>query len=178
MEVLEWVYKSIKLSDIVFAKDRNGNWLHKKWCCLQYYDKIDGCPRFDKCENEKLLLEIAEEPFFIIGAKCNYKKYLEDMRERFWDWSDRKLRIPYLWETRINNLIEKRCFNFIKDAERNKIFDLFYMNRPEIHGVFVIATMLRLGYEIELKPKNIVWKIYLIGKRKGGLIEKSLLEYI
>ncbi len=179
MKVIDVVVKQINKSDIVFAKDRKGNWLHKNWCCLQYYEKFDGCPNVEKCMDEDLLENIADEPFIIVGFKCDYLNYLKIMRKTFPDWSERKIRIPYLWERRINKKLERKCNEVINYYARALgKFDLFYMNRPEIHGVFVIATMLRLGYEIELKPRNIVWKIYLIGKRKKGMIQKNVWEYL
>ena len=57
------------------------------------------------------------------------------------------------------------------------IYGLNYMIRPEQYGVFVIATMIKLGYEIEAKPKDIVWKINLIGKEEFNPRQKKLGEY-
>jgi len=176
MKIIEIVVREIEVNDIVFCRDRKGNWLHKNWCALPYYDKF-GCPNLDRCKNEPLLLDEYDEPFIIIGFKCDYFDYLDKMRTSFPDWSERKIRIPYLWQKRIDRLLQEKTKEVIYDYNKKGVFDLSYMKRPEINGVFVIATMIRLGYEIELKPKKIIWKIYLVGRRIKGNIQKNIMEF-
>jgi len=82
MKVLDIHIIPVERKDIVLAMDRKGNWLHKKWCQLTYYEK-EGCPTFDKCKDEPLIYDVYEEPFTFVCMKLNYKKYLEDMRKQF-----------------------------------------------------------------------------------------------
>ena len=51
MEVLDIHIIPVERKDIVLAMDRKGNWLHKDWCQLKYYEK-EGCPTFDKCKDD------------------------------------------------------------------------------------------------------------------------------
>ena len=175
MDIIKFVVKEVFKEDIIEARDRKGNWLHLNWCRLQYYDKFEGCPK--NCDNSFIYDELIGSPYIIVGAKCDYKKYLDEMRTKFDDWSERKLRIPYLWQHRINRLLIEKTNEVILEYENRNIFDLTYLDVPEKHGVFVIATMLRLGYEIELKPINIVWKINLLGKQLTGNVQKKVTEY-
>ena len=167
----------VEREDILLAKDKNGNWLHKKWCQLPYYDKI-GCPSFNKCEKEPLIYDIYEEPFIFVCMKLDYKKYLDEMRTQFPKWSERKLKIPYLWQKSKRKQINELCDSIIIDYEvKHSIYGLDYMIRPEINGVFVIASLLRLGLDIQIKPIDHVYMVNLIGKLKDGDRQKIIGEF-
>lgn len=183
MEIIDSIIKNISKEDIILCKDRKGNWLHKEWCRLPYYDKGFGCPRFYKeCMYIKdTIFDVGIEPFIIVGLKYNFKKYINDMKELHPDWSLRKLKTVIYYQ----NLINKELKNLTMDTIHNLILkgykNLDYTDKPEIYGIFIIAMMIRMGYEIELKPENILWKINLIygrKERKGGYyISKDLKEY-
>lgn len=182
MEIIKFIVHEVSKDDIVLARDRKGNWLHLNWCRLQYYDKFEGCP--NNCDTSFIFDELLGDPYILVGAKCDYEKYLADMRYRFTNpitdvctWSERKLRIPYLWQSNIDRLLREKTKEVILDYEDKGIYGLDYMTRPEQYGVFVIATMIRLGYEIELKPEKILWKINLVGKVLSGNRQKKMGEY-
>ena len=177
MKVLDINIIPVERKDIVLAMDRKGNWLHKDWCQLPYYDKW-GCPTFDKCRDESLIYDVYEEPFIFVCMKLNYRKYLDDMREQFKDWSERKLKIPYLWQKSKRKQINEICDKLIIEYETEySIYGLDYMVRPEINGVFVIASLLRLGLDIQVKPIDHVYIVNLIGKAISDERQKKIGEY-
>lgn len=175
MDILKFVVHEVDKDEIVLARDLNGNWLHLEWCRLKYYEKKEGCP--NNCDNSFIFDELYKAPYILVGAKCDFKKYLQDMRKQFDSWSERKIRIPYLWQRNIDKRLREKTENIIMKYEAMGIYGLNYMVRPEQHGIFVIATMIKLGYEIETKPKDIVWKINLIGKEDYNPRQKKLGEY-
>ena len=182
MDILKFIVHEVSKDDIVLARDRNGNWLHLNWCRLKYYDKFEGCP--NDCDTSFIFDELLDEPYILVGAKCDYEKYLETMRDKFTNpftnvqtWSERKIRIPYLWQKNIDRVLREKTKEVILDYEDKGVYGLDYMTRPEQYGDFVIATMLRLGYEIELKPEKILWKINLVGKSLSGTRQKKMGEY-
>ena len=177
MEVLDIKIIPVERKDIVLAIDRKGNWLHKEWCKLKYYEK-EGCPNVNVCMREPLIYDYYEEPFTFVCMKLNYKKYLEDMSKQFPSWSKRKLKIPYLWQKSKRKQINEICSKLIiKYESEYSIFGLDYTFRPEINGVFVIASLLRLGLDIQIKPIDHLWIVNLIGKVIGGKKQKKIGEY-
>lgn len=177
MKILDVEILPVERKDIVLAIDRNGNWLHKDWCRLRYYDK-EGCPNVNICMNKPLIYDYYDDPFIFVCMKLDYKRYLSDMRKQFPDWSNRKLRIPYLWQKskrkKLNEITEKLIIEYEDDY---KIFGLDYTFRPEINGVFVIASLLKLGLNIQIKPVDHLWIVNLIGKVIGGKRQKKIGEY-
>lgn len=177
MKVLDIQIIPVERKDIVLAIDRNGNWLHKDWCQLPYYEK-EGCPTVEKCKNEPLIYDVYEEPFIFVCMKLDYMKYLLDMRKQFPEWSNRKLKIPYLWQKSKRKQINEICTKLIIRYEvEYQIYGLEYMFRPEINGVFVIASLLRLGLDIQVKPVDHVYIVNLIGKLKSEDRQKKIGEY-
>lgn len=182
MKILDKVIREVSLNDIILCKDRKGNWLHKDWCRLSYYEKDRGCPRFykDCMKIIKTIFDVGIEPFIIVGYKFDFKKYIDDMRNLHPDWSIRKLKTVIYYQNRIKNIVDQETKNVIYKYVVNGYSNLDFTDKPEIYGVFIIAMMLRMGYEIELKPENILWRINLIYKRKdkGGFhVVKDLREY-
>jgi len=183
MDIIDLIIKHISKEDIILCKDIKGNWLHKDWCQLEYYENIYGCPRFHReCMYiNDTIFDVGVEPFIIVGLKCNFKKYIEDMKELHPDWSLRKLKTVIYYQKNINKELKDLTIEKIKSLILKGYKNLDYMDKPEIYGIFIIAMMIKMGYEIELKPKNILWKINLIyGRkdRKGGYyISKDLKEY-
>jgi len=177
MEVLDIKIIPVKREQIVLAIDRKGNWLHKNWCQLQYYEK-EGCPTFEKCKNEPLIYDRFEEPFILVCMKLDYKKYLDDMRIQFPNWSERKLRIPYLFQKSKRKQINEICDKLILEYEKEySIYGLEHTIRPEINGVFVIATLLRLGLDIQIKPIDHLYQVSLIGKSLSDYRQGKIGEY-
>jgi len=177
MEVLDIHIIPVERKQIILARDRKGNWLHKDWCQLNYYEK-EGCPTYNKCKDEPLIYDVYEEPFIFVCMKLDYKKYLDDMKKQFKDWSNRKLKIPYLWQKSKRKQINEMCNKLIIEYEvEYSIFGLKYMIRPEINGVFVIASLLRLGLDIQVKPIDHVYIVNLIGKLKSKNRQKKIGEY-
>jgi len=100
------------------------------------------------------------------------------MSKQFPSWSKRKLKIPYLWQKSKRKQINEICSKLIiKYESEYSIFGLDYTFRPEINGVFVIASLLRLGLDIQIKPIDHLWIVNLIGKVIGGKKQKKIGEY-
>ena len=177
MEVLDIQIIPVEREQIILARDRKGNWLHKDWCLLTYYEK-EGCPTYNKCKDEPLIYDVYEEPFIFVCMKLDYKRYLEDMKKQFKNWSDRKLKIPYLWQKSKRKQINEMCDKLIMEYEvEYSIYGLEYMIRPEINGVFVIASLLRLGLDIQVKPIDHVYIVNLIGKTISNERQGKIGEY-
>lgn len=177
MEVLDIQIIPVEREQIILAIDKDGNWLHKNWCQLPYHDK-EGCPTYERCKDDPLIYDIFEEPFILVCMKLDYKGYLRIMRKQFPSWSERKLRIPYLWQKSKRKQINDICDKLIIEYEKEySIYGLEHTFRPEVNGVFVIATLLRLGLDIQIRPTDHLWQVSLIGKSLSDSRQGKIGEY-
>jgi len=147
-------------------------------CNCNYYDK-NGCPNYNKdyfkpyvkgfeyispCPpHAHMIDQIAECPWTLVCAVCDFKQYLDDMKEKHKNWSDRQLRNVLYWQGSVKARLRKKTEEAISE-DTTKI----YFDRPEAHGVNVFQTMKYLGYELEFRPKKTLYMINLIACKKGN----------
>lgn len=156
MKIIKFYEIILKSGDLIINKNT------LKWCHLPYPNHPLGCMNILLCMDSKPIWEIADAPFIFVGAKCDFKSYIKEMKELHPNWSERQLKNCLYWQRNIDNrlLIETRKIMWDK-----KLF--FLTQRPEAHRIDVLSTMKNLGYDIERNPENIVWKINLIGAGKS-----------
>lgn len=162
----------------------------RKWCKKPYgkyylksgeirYKHPNGCPRYNNdpnCPEEAPLIQDVidlNKELYFIAIKFNLKKHAERMkllpRKDNRPWTNLQARCSRTWQNRINKLLTQACNQFCKNGQ---IFDL----RPEGKGVYVIKTAKKIGIPIQTKPKDIIFKIALIGYPKNP--KNTLITYL
>lgn len=170
-ELLDVVEMELKEDQIIKAIDKEGNWLHHKWCKLPYNEKDEGCINFNKCKEMVTFDKFSNEPYILNAMKWNYKKYIRDMKKRHPSWSLRQLGNIWYYQIHCRRLLgeasNRMQYNYM--WKRNKTLKV--MTSPEVNGINVLATMLRLGLDIEVKPINYVWFVHILFTPNKNYIE-------
>ncbi len=140
------------------------NYKAREWCKLPYPNHPKGCPNYrrrDTCPDKAPLIEDfidVSKPKILLTVEFDLGRYIERMRDKHPDWTDRQLRCVLYWQGSVN----KELRLLIKAT-----FDLNNLLRitscPEAMGVNVIETARLAGLPVELKPKNRVYKIAIGG---------------
>lgn len=94
---------------------------------------------------------------WFITIKFNLQKHAEQMKAKHNNWSEKQCRCVLYWQNSVRKTLKNACIKFCNNNGR--IFTLI----PEGMGVYVIKTAKRIGIPIQTKPKDIIFKIALIG---------------
>lgn len=135
----------------------------REWCKLPYPDHKNGCPNYGKkaeCPPEAPLIKDFIDltiPHWFIVVKFNILAHIKRMKEKHPMWSDRQAKCVLYWQGTVRKTLRDECLNFCRSS--NRIFTLL----PEAMGVQVIQTAKKIGIPIEVKPKEFIHKIALIG---------------
>ena len=156
----------IELTDkqIIKAIDKDGNWLHHNWCRLPYNEKDEGCINYNKCKHLITFDKFSIEPYVLNAMKWNYKKYIRDMKKLHSNWSLRQLGNIWYYQIHCRRLLGEQSNRIMSDYLWKNGLNLQVMTSPEVNGINVLATLLRLGYKIERIPKNYVWFVHVLFK--------------
>ena len=165
-ELLDVVEMELTEDQIIKAIDKDGNWLHHKWCKLPYNEKVNGCRNFNICKDMVTFNKFSKEPYILNAMKWNYKKYIRDMKKLHPSWSYRQLGNIWYYQIHCRRLLGEKSnrikYNLMWSRKWMDGLSLQVMTSPEVNGVNVLATLLRLGYKIERIPKNYVWFVHIL----------------
>jgi len=162
--LLDVVSRELSINQIVEAKDLDGNWLHHKWCKLPYNQYKDGCRNYDVCKEMKTYDLFSKPPYILSAMKFDYEQYIRDMMELHPNWSYRQLGNIWYYQKHCRKVLKENSLSIKGNYYWKRFIGLGIMYSPEVNGINVLATMLRLGYEIERMPKKYVWFINLLYK--------------
>lgn len=151
----------------------------REWCKKPYSGHPHGCPNYNQkpnCPEEAPLIQDfmdLNKKLWFISFKFNLKNQAEKMklrpRKNGKPWTEKQARCSRLWQNSVNKLLTNACIHFCING---RIFDL----RPEGKGVYVIKTAKKVGIPIDTKPKDIIYKIALIGYPKNPI--KTLQDFL
>ena len=161
-ELLDVVEIELKTKQIIKAIDKDGNWLHHKWCRLPYNEKDNGCINIDKCKEMVTFDKFSKELYVLNAMKWNYKKYIRDMKKLHPNWSYRQLGNIWYYQKHCRKLLGEKSDRIKYNYMWNKGLTLKVMTSPEVNGINVLATLLRLKIKIERIPKNYVWFVHIL----------------
>jgi len=160
-------------SKIVKIDEVDINLRAREWCKLPYPNHPNGCPNYSVREDcppkAPIWNEYIECPCILVGLKFNLKEWIENMKAKHPNWSERQCKCCLYWQGKVRKELRNIC-NKIKGKDES----LFISYTPEAMGVQVINTAVKAGLDVKVKPKDYVWKIAIIGKLKncnkvGGL---------
>lgn len=89
-------------------------------------------------------------------------EFAQKMRSRHPEWSDRQCRCCLYWQGTVNKSLKDAIAEF-QETYPDVIFTL----KPEAMGVNVFKTVRRFGVPIKARPKDIIFKIALVGYPKN-----------
>jgi predicted metal-binding protein len=133
------------------------------WCKLPYPDHPNGCPNYGKrliCPPQAPLFEdVIVPPFKLVAVRFDLEKWVNDMKEKHPNWSDRQARCCLYWQGMVRKHLREACEKIVVDTE-----EILYV--PEAMGVNVFQTCAEVGIKLERNPRKFVWKIAIIGRKK------------
>lgn len=148
----------------------------RSWCELPYPNHPKGCPNYNKkpeCPPNAPLINNfinLNKSIWFISIKFNIENHANQMKEKHPHWTKKQCRCVLYWQNTVRKNLKDSCILFCKNTQR--IFTLI----PEAMGVYVIKTAKRIGIPIRTKPKDIIFKIALIGYPKNP--KKTLINYL
>lgn len=136
----------------------------RSWCKLPYPNHPKGCPNFGRRETCPPLVPPIDEvfkldmPVWLVAVEFDLATHMDKMRKKHPNWSDRQLRCLLYWQGTVVKELKivsgKTCQGYPGTV---------YTTCPEAMGVNVISTGRKLGLPIQLKPKDTVYKMALVG---------------
>lgn len=144
----------------------------RDWCRLPYPDHAHGCPNFNHkptCPSQvPLLFDYFDlsQPLYLLAIQFNLAAHVARMLKSNPGWSDRQARCVLYWQGHVNKELAETastvCASLVQSGRK-----CIYTTCPEAMGVNVIATALRCGVPIKVKPTDTVYKIAFIGYDHG-----------
>jgi len=139
----------------------------RNWCTMPYPGHSKGCPNFGKKETcpPKIglidnLFDLSKEHWFAV-VKFDLAGQVNRMANIHPEWSDRQCRCCLYWQGGVRKNLKKLCNKFLSSKS-----GLTFSFCPEAMGVNVFRTFHRNGIMMRKNPKDIVYKVALIGTMK------------
>lgn len=130
---------------------------HKKGC--PNYNKKAGCPT-----KVGYFLDTFDPQIYIIAIKFDFGAYLDMMRERHPEWTDKALRNVLYWQGHVRANLN----NFIKSIELPDNYKI--LKTPEAMGMNMTDTCKQVGIELEWPPMHNTYAIVVGCKKKERTI--------
>lgn len=136
----------------------------RHWCKLPYPGHAYGCPNFRKkkgCPPEAPLVMQEynlELDHWLAVVDFNLKEHMERMGSLHPSWSERQRACCLYWQGGVRKRLKELCQKFIAGNP-----EIVANDCPEALGVDVFKTAERMNIHLERNPREIVYKIALIG---------------
>mgnify|MGYP000090947200 CR=1 FL=1 len=146
----------------------------REWCKLPYPNHPHGCPNYNHratCPPEAPLIEnFIDLSRPVLAVFCGFKlnEHIERMHQKHPDWSERQLKCVLYWQGSVN----KRLRDLAKLYSYTYASSIYTLC-PEAMGVNVIKTMKKVGLPIYPRPKDIVFKVGLIGQPSPQTVKQE-----
>ncbi|MFC1486940.1 hypothetical protein ACFLRN_04540 [Thermoproteota archaeon] len=135
------------------------------WCMLPYPNHPRGCPNYGKKPKcppfSKTLHELIVSPFYLVVWSFDLDSQANRMKKLHPKWSDKQARCLLYWQGSVRKKLLDEARTFINSKNDN----LVLLEIPEANGVDVFKTCNVVGIPLERKPKKLVRKVMLIGKK-------------
>lgn len=138
-----------------------------RWCQLRYPGHPHGCPNYGRsyeCPPHAAPLEslVDLSTVSLIGVRFDLAAHAQEMAKLHPGWTDRQCRNLLYWQPKVKAQLRRLC-----EMARAQAGLDYATLCPEGHGVNVVRTVLANGWSwYEVKPRNIVTKIALVGKKR------------
>lgn len=149
----------------------------REWCKLPYPGHPNGCPNYGKkddcppkCKKIEEVFNL-ELPHWLSIVEFNLGEWANRMKEKHPKWTDKQCRCCLYWQGSVRKELRQSC-----DFFTGLYWGTIYTLCPEAMGLNVIKTLKRRGFKIRAKPKDIVYKVALIGY-PSDYQEYVLLDY-
>lgn len=143
----------------------------RDWCRMRYPNHPQGCPNYGRrssCPPAAPLIadfiDITREMRLAV-VDFDLAAHAERMRRGHPAWTERQARCCLYWQNGVRDLLRGAMANFVAMMDPT---GLVATDCPEAMGVQVIRTAQKLGVPIHPRPRDIVYKIGLIGCRGGS----------
>lgn len=153
----------------------------REWCKKPYPNHKKGCPNYGKkpeCPPQAPLIEEwldLEKNHWFIVTTFDLRVHSNKMKEKHPNWSDKQARCVLYWQGSVKKDLRTACDIFTSSHPDELVYTLL----PEAMGVHVLRTARLLGLPIRARPRNLVYKIALVGyPKKNGSERKTLLDYL
>jgi predicted metal-binding protein len=143
----------------------------RDWCKLPYPDHPKGCPNYgikSICPpTAPLINEFIDlnKNIWLVVVDFNLREHMNRMKKKHPHWSDRQTRCVLYWQPRVNKQLKYLCKRY-SDGVENSVFTTC----PEAMGINVIQTVKNIGVPICIRPKDIIFKVGLIGHFVGTIL--------
>ncbi|MFX1536121.1 MAG: DUF2284 domain-containing protein [Promethearchaeota archaeon] len=135
------------------------------WCRKPYPDHQQGCPNYGKkkeCPPQAPLIEdfldLTKQHWFVVVI-FDLIFHARKMKDKHPNWTEKQCRCVLYWQNTVRKELRTACDLF---ANRHPD-ELVYTLIPEAMGVHVIRTARLVGLPIKARPKDVIYKIALIG---------------
>jgi len=127
------------------------------------YLKNPDCPPLTKPYNH-----LISPPYYVGVLEFNIRQWIEDMQEKHPKMSELQCRIPYLWQSKQDKILEAGLREFAKDVG---LPGLRILTRPEKYYVNIFSTCRLHGIKIDRDPKDVVTLVGMMGKNRFSAAE-------
>jgi len=142
------------------------------WCQMKYPGHPNGCDNYLKNPDcpplTKPYFHLILPPYYFGVHKFNIRQWIEDMQEKHPRMSEPQCRIPYLWQSRQDKILEEGMEEFAKDVG---LSGFKILTRPEKYYVNIFSTCRLHGIDIECDPKDEVTLVGMMGKNRFSAAE-------
>lgn len=139
----------------------------REWCKLSYPGHKNGCPNYGERETCPPKIKTIYECFdlskqhWLAVVSFDLAAHVERLKEIHPDWSERQLFCCLYWQGSVRKQLKELCEDFVKNKS-----EICFSNCPEAMGINVFTTLSKFDVKLTKNPKNIVYKVALIGYPK------------
>jgi predicted metal-binding protein len=142
----------------------------RELCPSPYPNHSKGCPNYGKrptcpprCPHLEEVYNLTSG-FTIVYVSLDFVAHRQKMKSRHPKWTQRQIDCCLYWQGSLNKKLKDEVFQLMRNRFPSSYKASFC---PEAMGVNVTATMKNIGIELEWPPQNIVYKVAIIGQRRG-----------
>lgn len=135
----------------------------REWCKLPYPGHPKGCPNFGHkatCPPQVCCIEgfiDLGKPMWLVVEAFDLRGHMDRMKATHPTWSNRQARCVLYWQASVNKRLQEACS--VQAQHENGVYTVC----PEAMGVNVILTAKQLGLPVHNRPRDVVFKIGLVG---------------
>lgn len=141
----------------------------REWCLMPYPGHPKGCPNYgnknhpDCPPHSSIITDFMDlsKPHWLIVVSFDLAAHVRALSKKHPQWSDRQCRCCLYWQGTPRSQLRKeaQAFSMSKPGTVSTLC-------PEGRGVNIFRTCHQHGLTIRKNPKDIVYKIALVGYRK------------
>ena len=126
-------------------------------CSRPYAQHPRGCPNVARCSKVPWFLDEYQEVGYVATLRFDFGTYLDTMRAKHPNWSDRQLRCPLYWQGHA-----RKAMRTFVDAQHIEGYEPVWI--PEAMGVNVTETCKNAGITLEWPPMTKTYVVVLFAR--------------